>query len=242
MIDEIRFDLLPKAFSKYSRIIGYIDAQRREIVIGTASGNQADEFLSSLRTAFGSLPVALLEPYVSAQLTMTQWAKNRQGPKRVQFGQEISLVDPAEGDKGTFRKQDLSSDEILQCIESGKRVERISLRWNDYLSFSIDEHLVLRKIAALDMFDEEFEGDDDENARLDADLFMTYSGLRRLLPELYQWFQVPDLEYDFGPGESTDEPEGDDDFSLPAMSDADDYQYEHPEQEEDEALVAANEE
>jgi len=190
MIDEIRFDLLPKAFSKYNRIIGYIDAQRREIIIGTASATQADEFLTCLRTAFGSLPVALLEAETAPQARMTEWAQSQKAPAKVKFGHEISLEDPTEGGKGAFRKQDLTSEEILQCIDSGKRVQRISLCWNDYLSFSVDDRLVLRKIAPLDMFDETFEGDDDENAKLDANLFMTYSGLRRLLPELYKWFDV----------------------------------------------------
>lgn len=190
MIEEIRFDLLPKAFSKYSRVHGYIDAERQEIVVGTASASQVDEFLALLRVAFDGLPVKLLESDVAPQSRMTHWAQNQEAPPKVKFGQDITLEDPSEGGKGTFRKQDLSSDEILQCIASGKRVQRIALEWNDYLSFTVDERLVLRKLTPLDMFDEEFEGDDDEYAQFDADLFMTVSGLRRLLPELYQWFEV----------------------------------------------------
>lgn len=219
MIDEIRFDLLPKAFSKYARIMAYIDAQRREIIIGTASANQADEFLTCLRNAFGSLPVALLEPEYSPQTRMTEWAQNGAAPARVQFGQEISLEDPTEGGKGAFRKQDLTSEEIIQCITSGKRVQRIALSWNDYLSFSVDDRLVLRKIAPMDMFDEEFEGDDDINAKLDADLFMTVSALRRLLPEMYKWFEVGEV----GSGSSA-VPDDEDDEPVPS-SDLDSYGY-----------------
>ncbi len=218
MIDDIRFDLLPKAFSKYNRILGYIDAQRREIIIGTASASQADEFLTCLRTAFGSLPVAVLEAQTSPQAEMTEWAKQQKAPAKVKFGHEISLEDPTEGGKGAFRKQDLTSEEILQCIDSGKRVQRISLCWNDYLSFTVDDRLVLRKIAPLDMFDEAFEGDDDENAKLDANLFMTYSGLRRLLPELYKWLNVK--------VEASDEQEVEEDaesYEPPSPSDLDLY-------------------
>lgn len=196
MIDEIRFDLLPKAFSKYDRILGYIDAQRREIIIGTASANRADEFLSCLRTAFGTLPVQLVEPDYAPQVRMTEWATKAKAPAKVQFGQEISLEDPKEGGKGAFRKQDLTSEEILQCIHSGKRVQRISLSWNDYLSFSVDDRLVLRKLRTLDTFEDEheFESDDEVHAKLDADLFMTFTGLRRLVPEIYKWFDVMPLE------------------------------------------------
>jgi recombination associated protein RdgC len=220
MIEEIRFDLLPKAFSKYTRIHGYIDAERQEIVVGTASANQVDEFLASLRVAFDGLPVKLLESEVSPQSRMTHWAQSREAPPKVKFGQEIALEDPSEGGKGTFRKQDLSSDEILQCIESGKRVQRIALEWNDYLSFTVDERLVLRKLAPMDMFDEEFEGDDDENAKFDADFFMTVSGLRRLLPELYQWFDVKAGDSDDGGVYAEDE-------GNEAPSESADYGYEY---------------
>ena len=195
MKDEIRFDLLPRAFSKYSRTLGYIDMQRREIVIGTGTSAQVDEFLTCLRTAFGSLPATLLEAEYSPQARMTDWARESSAPPKVQFGEEITLVDPNEGGSGAFRKQDLTSEEIMQCIASGKLVQRIGLKWNDYLSFTVDESLVLRKLAPMDMFDKEFEGDDEDNARLDADLFLTVSALRTLLPELYKWFEVKEAVY-----------------------------------------------
>jgi len=192
MMDDIRFDLLPKAFSRYVRIMGYIDAQRREIVIGSASSAQVETFLSVLREDFGSLPVALLETDFPTQRRMTDWTKAQEAPSKVRFGQEISLLDHAEGGRGTFRKQDLHSEEILQCIDSGKLVDRIELKWNDYLSIVVDDRLVLRKIAPLDMFDDKFESGDDAASALDADLFLTSSALRKLLPELYKWFDVSD--------------------------------------------------
>lgn len=200
MLEEIRFDLLPHAFSTYSNVLGYIDMQRREIIVGSANGTQVDDFLSCLRMAFGSLPVVHIKTKNHPQHSMTPWARDRQAPPKVKFGQEITLIDTVDGGRGTFRNQDLSSDEILQCIASGKQVQRVSLEWNDYLGFSVDDTLVLRKITALNMFNEEFEGDDDDNAKLDSDLFMTYTGLRQLLPELYRWFDVvePGSEDDLG--------------------------------------------
>lgn len=232
LIEEIRFDLLPKAFSKVGRIYGYLDMTRKEIVIGTASANQADEFLACLRSAFGSLPARLLDPKESPQSRMTEWVKTQEAPIKVKFGQEITLEDPGEGGKGTFRKQDLTSDEITECIDAGKRVRSIALEWNSYLGFTIDERLVLRKIKPLDMFDEDYDGDsgDDEYAALDADFYLTVSGLRQLLPEIYTWFEV-------GSGSDEAGDKSGDDMALyeaedePLESYADAEQYEEADQE-----------
>lgn len=190
MIEEIRFDLLPKAFSKLSRIHGYIDTERKVIVIGSASANQVDDFLGSLRLVFRPLPAMLLSPKRQPQNLMTHWLRNDDLPPKTMFGSEIALEDPTEGGKGTFRKQDLSSTEIAECIHAGKIVQRVAIEWNDYLSFTLDDRLVLRKIAPMDMFDEEPDVDDDQHAKFDADFLMTVMAMRTLLPEIYDWFDV----------------------------------------------------
>lgn len=213
LMDEIRFDLLPRAFSKFARVMGYIDYQRQEIVVGTASKNQVDEFLSFLRASLGSLPVATLQSEYSPTMRMTDWVRLRQAPEKVRFGHEITLAEP-EGGKGSFRKQDLMSDEIQECIEAGKKVQRMAFEWNDYLSFTIDEELTIRKLSALDMFDKEYDGDNDEDGGMAANLFLTFMALRELLPQIYSWFGVSSIEYSDEEEFSEEEPGFDvDDFS-----------------------------
>lgn len=191
--DEIRFELLPKAFSRYSRVMGYVDLQRQELIIGTANGSQAENFQSLLRQSFGTLKVTGLAPEEDPKSRMTSWMKNLIAPDRVKFGEEISLEDPADGGgKGNFRKQDLRSDEIKECLDSGKLVHKLALQWNDYLSFVLDGSLVIRKIAPLEMFDQDFKGEDEDEdyATFDTDFFLTINGLRQLLPEVFSWFGV----------------------------------------------------
>lgn len=213
LMEEIKFELLPRAFSKHTRIMGYIDYQRQEVIVGTASANQAEEFLSSLRASLGSLPVTPLQAEYTPTKRMTDWTRLREAPSKVKFGAEITLAE-AEGGKGSFRKQDLMSEEIQQCIEAGKQVQRMSLEWNDYLTFAIDENLTIRKLGALDMFDEKYEGADDEDDALAANLYLTFMALRQLLPELYQWFGVGEPEYAADSGDDRSDPGFDvDDFS-----------------------------
>ncbi len=222
LMEEIRFDLLPRAFSKFTRVLGYIDYQRQEVVVGTASKGQVEEFLASLRASLGSLPVTTLQFEYQPAKRMTDWARLRQAPSKVRFGAEITLAEP-EGGKGSFKKQDLLSDEIQQCIEAGKKVQRMALEWNDYLSFTIDEELTIRKLSALDMFDKEYNGDADEDDDIAANLFLTFMALRELLPQLYSWFGVGELDYAEEDQENGDEPG----FDVDDYSNSEEGNYEH---------------
>lgn len=236
MTEEIRFELLPKAFSKFTRIMGYIDAQRQEIVIGTASATQVDEFLHSLRAALGSLPVALLQTEMSPQTIMTRWMRERDTPPRLKFGSEVVLEDLEGGGTATFKKQDLQSEEIRTCIESSKVVKTINLGWNDYLAFKLDTKLVLRGLSPMDMFDENYEGDDEEiDSALASNLYLTFSSMRRLLPELYSWFGVPkdpgqhgSVSGDMRPASVTEAMAGSE-YDADELPSGDDYSFSGPE-------------
>ena len=242
MLEEIKFDLLPKAFSKYSRVMGYIDYQRQEIVVGSASPGQVDEFLSFLRLSLGSLPAIPVQSDHSASMRMTKWVKLREAPPKVRFGKEISLYEH-DGGKGTFQKQDLLSDEIQECIGAGKTVQRLALEWNDYIGFTVDENWTIRKLSPLDMFDESYDGDDAEENDLAAKLFLTVMALRQLLPEFYSWFGIEDIDGDDTEGafDSDDTERGmdvddfdhDSTFQMPELSEEEfDDSYEESEESE----------
>lgn len=204
MMEDIVFEMMPKAFSKFKKVWGYVDHQRNEIIVGTSSNAMAGDFSDLLRQGLGSLPVSLIRCSESPSMTMTRWAETQELPVRLGLGREISLIDnQQDGCSGTFRKQDLTSDEIKECIESGKKVQKLALRWNDHVEFTIDENMVLCKLASMSgMDDKEFDGDTngDEYPRIAADLFLTATALRLLLPEIYTWFGAEEA-----PGEIDDQ-------------------------------------
>lgn len=191
IIDEIWADLLPKAFSQYKTLHGYIDRLRQEIVVGTGNSNQADAFLDVLRHSFGSLAVTCLQCDTAPQVVMTNWVQYRDPPPATKFGADIVLEDPAGGGRGTFRRQDLSTDEIKECIVYNKRVQRLTLLWNDTIHFEVDETLVLRKLAPTDMYLSENEEEvEDAEHNLDVKLILTVNLMRELLPRIFEWFSV----------------------------------------------------
>ena len=196
MLDQIVMDLLPKAFTKIKRVMGYIDHGRDEIVIGTSSHANAEDFLGILRMGLGTLPVTPIRCNTPPIQTMTDWAQSQELPVKLALGREITMVDDLnEGSTGAFKKQDLGSEEIALCIESGKKVQKVALAWNDFIQFAIDQKMVLTKIAPLDMLsddDNEF-GDGTDYPRIAADLYLTSAGLRQLIPELYSWFDAEDV-------------------------------------------------
>lgn len=196
MLDQIVMELLPKAFTKTKRVLGYIDHGRDEIVIGSSSAQNAEDFLGILRMGLGSLPVTPIRCNTSPIQTMTSWAQTQELPQKLALGREITMVDEVnEGSTGAFKRQDLGSDEIGLCIESGKKVQKVALAWNDFIQFSIDQRMILTKMAPMDMLNDDGNeyGDGTDYPRIAADLYLTSAGLRQLIPELYGWFDAEDV-------------------------------------------------
>lgn len=208
MLDQIVMDLLPKAFTKTKRVLGYIDHGRDEIVVGSSSTQNAEDFLGTLRMGLGSLPVTPIRCNTPPMQTMTTWAHTQTLPRKLALGREIIMVDDVnEGSTGAFKKQDLGSDEIGLCIESGKKVQKIALAWNDFIEFSIDQKMILTKMAPMDMLndDDNEYGDGTDYPRIAADLYLTSAGLRQLIPEIYSWFDVEDVAGTIETEEAADE-------------------------------------
>lgn len=193
MKESIRIAMLPKALSRYGRVTGYIDFDRKELIVGTSSASQAEKYLNTLRSGLGKLAIHEIRGETSPSSIMTSWFKGDSFPEKVVMGHSIVVKETTEGgSKGSFSKQDLSSSEIMECLDNGKQVDKIELLWNDYLSFSINSNLVLSKIKPMesntDVYDSGVETDGSDG--IIADLYLTVASLRTLLPELYKWFEI----------------------------------------------------
>jgi recombination associated protein RdgC len=91
------------------------------------------------------------------------------------------------------RRQDLESDEIREHLKSGKQVFQLGLTFDERLSFSLDEELVVRKLRFLDQVQDEL-GDaqtDSAVAELEARFALMSLELRRLFDNLQEWFGLP---------------------------------------------------
>ena len=125
---------------------------------------------------------------------MTEWLIHGKLPQGLALGDECELRDPAEaGAVVRCRRQDLESDEVREHLKSGKQVFQLGLVFDDRVSFSLGEDLVVRKLRFLDDVLDQLDDDtvDSARAELDARFALMSLELRRLIDKLHEWFGLP---------------------------------------------------
>lgn len=164
--DDVMLELLPRAFTRSSLQFAYIAAKKGYIVINAASATKAEELLSALRDAVGSLPVI---PLVSKQLPhqmMTQWVNQADAPARFVLGDECELADPKETTSVIRCKhQDLASAEINSLLQSGMIVTKLGMQWLQGVDFILDDQLAIKRLRFEDEIREKADGYEAQNKR-----------------------------------------------------------------------------
>jgi recombination associated protein RdgC len=192
---ELLDQLLPRAFVRPSRLHAYLDRKHGWLVLDTASRKAAENGLTALREALGSLPAVPLAPEQTPRQLMTEWLASGQLPAGLALGDECELRDPgsAGGAVVRCRHQELESDEIREHLRGGKQVFQLGLSFDDRLGFVLGEDLVLRKLRFFDVVTDELGDSPAESAaaELDARFALMSLELERLLGKLEEWFGLP---------------------------------------------------
>ena len=187
--DEIVLSFLPRAFIRRHSTFAAIAPQQGLILVDASSPKKAEELLSTLREALGSLPVRPLNVKVAPTATFTAWMKSQQASHGLQLLDECELRDTHE-DGGIVRckRQDLGSDEIQNHLAAGKLVTKLSLAWSDKLSLLIDDKLALKRLRFEDLLQEQAEqdGGDDALAQQDASFTLMMLTFAEFLPQLIE--------------------------------------------------------
>lgn len=187
--EELLHSLMPHAFIRKTLTYAAIAPKLGLILVDTASTKKAEDLLSTLREALGSLPVRPLTLKTAPSATLTQWLKQQPDNPSIKVLDECELQDSHE-DGGSIRckRQDLGSEEILQHLNTGKRVTQLSLAWQDKLSFVLDDKMSIKRLRFEALLQEqaETEGGDDEQAQRDASFMLMMLTFNSFLPELIE--------------------------------------------------------
>lgn len=169
--EDVMMSLLPKAFTRSSLVFAYISLKKGYVIINAASANKAEELLSALREAIGSLPVV---PLASKQLphqAMTQWLLNASAPHQFELGEECELADAKEASSIIRCKhQDLSSPEITSHLNTGMIVTKLALNWLEGIDFILDEQLAIKRLRFADNIQEKASDYDNEDSEAQFDI------------------------------------------------------------------------
>jgi recombination associated protein RdgC len=183
--DEIILNLLPRAFLRHKATFAIIGEEF--IIVDATSARHAEDLLSTLREALGSLPVRPLAVKVAPTASMTDWVKTQEAPGDFHLLDECDLRDTHE-DGGIVRckRQDLTSEETQLHLTAGKLVTKLSMAWGDKLSFVLDDKLAIKRLRFEDLLQEQAEkdGGEDAHGQLVASLAIAAGSLYELIAAL----------------------------------------------------------
>lgn len=192
--EEVLTDLLPRAFIRLSKRNAYLDMENGWLVVDTASRKAAEDTVGQLREALGSFPATPAVPEEAPRVLMTDWLSSGKLPAGLRLGDECELRDPVEaGAVVRCRRQELETDEVREHLKSGKQVFQLAVVFDERLSFTLGEDLVVRKLRFLDQVQDELGDNAKENAiaELDAVLALMTLELQRLFAKMEEWFGLP---------------------------------------------------
>lgn len=184
--EAIEHALLPRLIPRRRRSFASIDTHSGWVLVDSAAEKQAEQLLSAVREATGSLPVTRWKPAQDLADVMTHWLQSRVLPEGFELDQTCELTSPEdEGGTATLRKHDLQSEEVKIHLAAGKRVTRLGLVWRERMALVLDAKGALRNLRPTDTLVESLESDqDDAMAQMDQTLALQNITLRALLTDL----------------------------------------------------------
>ncbi|HDR0673368.1 TPA: recombination-associated protein RdgC [Pasteurella multocida] len=186
--DDVIAVLLQQAFSKYKQTALFIDLEKGLIYVDASSYKTAEDVLALLRKTLGSLPVVPLSFVKDPHLVMTSWLGDN--PTWLVLLEEAEFTGTTESGLIKCKNQDLNSEEIDKMLESDKVITKLSLEWEDNLSFILNEDGTLKRLKfadnVLDKNDDILK--EDIAQRFDADFILMTSVLSELTELLLNEF------------------------------------------------------
>lgn len=185
--DEIIFSLLPKAFIKH-RITHAILVD--DLIIVDAPPSQAEDLISKLREGLGSLRCYPVVSKTIPTQVMTYIVKTGADTGSIEVGEDC-LLKSGKGSKAIRVKHvDLSSDEILNLINTGFYVESLSMGIKDHSTFQLDEAMRITKIKFDDVVAEKANDGNPETIyeQQIAEMLLMGGELRKLVTTVFGLF------------------------------------------------------
>lgn len=192
--EEVIMDLLPRAFTKRSSTLLWIDPVHHFLVVDTGSLSGADKIVTYLVEALNEIPgshaglgVKPVQTTLSAATAMAFWLSNKEAPHGFTVDRDCELKTPDDL-KATVRysRHTLEIDEVAEHIAAGKVPTQLALTWNERISFMLTETAQVKKLKLLDVvLDGVQEGGKDDDG-FDTDVAILTGELSGLLPDLLE--------------------------------------------------------
>ncbi len=188
--DEIIFSMLPKAFAKSSMDFAYIAPQENLIIVNASSAKRAEDLLSKLREALGSLRCIPITAKNLPTQVMTHWLQSGNLPAEFELGEECELQASKDGRVIRCKKQDLTANEMLSHLNSGMFVTKLAITWKEAINCVIDDQLAIKRLKFEDIISDKANDRNPESKaeQFDADFAIMAGELKNFIAALHAAF------------------------------------------------------
>ena len=193
MKEEVVQDLLPRAFTKRSTTLVWLDPVNKLLVVDSGSLTGADKVITALVEALSEVPGATpivvrpVQTSESAVACMSHWLATREAPVSFTVDRDCELKTPDEQKSAVrYSRHTLEIDEVAQHIAEGKLPTQLAMTWDDRVSFVLTETAQVRKLKLLDVVMDGAgkSGKDDDG--FDTDAAILTGELSALIPDLLE--------------------------------------------------------
>jgi len=176
-----------------------LNPEHNIIVINSSSRSKAEQFLALLRKSLGTLPVTSISPERRPDEVMTGWINENSSVEdfalgdKFTLGQEVQLNSLGD-DSAVVRVKNmaLDIDEVKVHLDADMFVTKVSLEFDDCMSFMLNDDLSIKRIKFFDVIHEQNDDidSDDVQAKLTADFTLMAGELNRMTADLFAEFGV----------------------------------------------------
>ena len=183
--DEIIITLLPRAFSRLTKIYAYIDSKNHRLILGTANPKKSEQFFNIFKKLFSEEIKSIEIKKLSS--IMTNWLKNKNYPSSFSIEKACVLQDPSQENRIIRCKhQDLFATGIQSLIKDGCEAIQLALTWQDQVTFVLANDFSLNSIQFQDEILEQVKEMEpgSEQQQFDADFLIMTEVLSSLINDL----------------------------------------------------------
>jgi len=150
--EEIKLDLLPKAFPKQTATLVWINPEKKLLVIDTASAKRADEVVNALIQSQEGLQVQPINTLAHPIRVMASWLDQTAQPETMGIDMDCVLVATDESKtKVKYVKHNLDIPEVKEHIAKGLLPESLALTWLNRVSFVLNADMTIKGVTLLDL-------------------------------------------------------------------------------------------
>lgn len=188
--EEIKNELLPRAFSKYDRAYAYWDTKTDYLVVNVASRTKAETFAAAFKNAMPDMDLSIIpiqsihEPTAS----MTNWLTTGQNPEKLEPLTTACIRDiDEESNSGSikYNKQELDDDRLKGYLDESKTVADLEVEYDEKVSFTLTEDLSIKSVKWSDEVKGEAENEGDDDA--DSYMISAFSVMQAEVKELAKY-------------------------------------------------------